>query len=193
MSRLTSKINISLPIEEPTLKQIIDANKKLTQVDSNFNWITFSLGGTSKPHMTISMGIVDADCSIERVIDTCVKMAQSCPEKFMEMSFGDPFVEKVTGRYVLLPVILGDAWFEWRSIFRVKLNEHFVSSSRTSDAPHVTLASYDSSVSDELVVTGEFENCLVDCIDIAEGGNKGAKGNILAAIRMQSGEILYNS
>lgn len=184
-----TKISVSFPISEPSLGVLIQCNSKLSRLGRN--WITFGESGTSSPHLTIAMGSLASEETLEDLVGACQRAASELVSEVV-FRFGNPYLEDVTGRYVLAPVELGKQTKTLRLDLRAQLLNHFIEVARMNDQAHVTLASFDE---ENLVPQGFFvgippiPECRCDHIDIARGGKKGAKGELLARVELGTGRI----
>lgn len=178
------KLGISLSIEGVAADACVAINSRLSQVCHSD--VVFGSEGNSLPHVSVMLGNVrfqDIDRVSQIVSRHCRKIGP------ISLEFDPPERELTTGRYVMSSVRMSDEALAWRHNLAADVRELFADAGRQTTAPHLTLGVFSGGhvdIDSLLRLPFAIPATTVRWIDISASGPKGAKGNLLQRIRLDS-------
>jgi hypothetical protein len=143
--------------------------------------ILFGPTGNSSPHITVLMGEV-ADRDVAQVQKKVRGIISELPRP-LAVSFGAPYREIVTGRYIFSDVTVPSEVGNWRSRLRSAVSEYFASSARMTEGEfHLTLGVLeepDDQIDGYLAGLSALGQSVLPGVDISVAGAKGAKLDLI--------------
>ncbi len=139
---------------------------------------------TSFPHVTAAMGEVE-EAELEQIVEALADLVGQTSAT--PVRFGAPYRESTTGRYVIAEVFLPQELEDLRRTIRSRTEGLFREAARTSVGAHVTIAHVEAefaAVDSLLTDEPPLPSCSLDRIDIALGGAKGCRKNVLRTFRL---------
>lgn len=178
------KLSINVALQEPALSICEQINREVVRITESP--IVFGVDATSVPHITIVMGHVTRESRSQLELET-EHLARRMPPA--TLTFGPPYRERVTGRYVFSDVTGPAEFLVWRSHVRERVSHLFVEGARTTDEPHVTLAHVEDEYPavDALLAKAAVPlPCDMARVDLTISGAKGRRLDVLRSFALGS-------
>lgn len=180
------KINIHLTLQEDAIEYSRSVNMAIRNITCSE--IVFDESSPMIPHITLVMGMVRDNISLEEIATITRRMAAET--KPIRSIIRPPYLETKRNRYVFSDVFDGEILAKLkRDFYTTMVPEFLTTQSDYTDQPHITLAHVTEKQEKVVALLQTFSQSIVSTspeIEISDTGSKGTCINSLYKFKLYS-------